>query len=69
MLEELINKCGFKFRMSDQFCRYELDLIDLIKTNKVKLADRIPIADKEERRTLIRQVNKDLDTMNVMVHD
>jgi hypothetical protein len=54
--------------MSDQFGRYELDLLDLIKTNKVKLADKIPIADKDERRALIRQVNKDVDNMNAMVY-
>jgi hypothetical protein len=53
--------------MSDQFGRYELDLIDLIKSNKIKLADKIPIADKDEKRALLRQVTKDVDTMTATV--
>ena len=32
--------------MTDQFSRYELDLIDLIKSSKTLLADKIPIADR-----------------------
>lgn len=31
---------------SDQFGRYEQDLISIIKSAKVKLADRIPISEK-----------------------
>ena len=54
--------------MSDQFSRYELDLLDFIKFNKVKLADKIPIAGKDERKPLLRQVNKDVDNMNSIVN-
>lgn len=32
--------------MSDQFERYELDLIEVIKSAKIKLADQIPITEK-----------------------
>ena len=31
--------------MSDQFERFEQDLIELIKSTKIKLADEIPISD------------------------
>lgn len=32
--------------MADQFGRYEQDLIELIKSAKIKLADNIPIAER-----------------------
>ncbi len=32
--------------MSDQFSRYEQNLVELIKNSKVNLADKIPIAEQ-----------------------
>ena len=32
--------------MTDQFGRYEQDLLEVIKSAKIKLADKIPIAEK-----------------------
>jgi hypothetical protein len=38
---------------SDQFTRYEQDLIAVIKSAKTKLADRIPISgDKGKKKTM-----------------
>ena len=55
--------------MSDQFERYEQDLIEVIKSSKIKLADEIPIADKDANRVLIRQVTKEIDDMNSILGD
>ena len=55
--------------MSDQFERYEQDLIEVIKSAKTKLADEIPIAEKDAKRVLIRQVTKEIDDMNAIVSD
>lgn len=55
--------------MSDQFKRCEQDLIGIIKSAKTKLADEIPIADREERKGLLRQVNKNLEDMEITLQD
>jgi hypothetical protein len=39
--------------MSDQFERFEQDLIEIIKSAKIKLADEIPISDKGTLRLLL----------------
>lgn len=54
---------------SDQFTRYEGDLIAIIKSAKTKLADQIPISDKEERKALLRQVNKEIDEIYLIIDD
>ena len=57
------------FRMSDQFTRYEQDLLNLIKTNKVKLADKFPVAENNEKKSILRLVGKDVDDMNTIIND
>ena len=39
-----------------QFERYEQDLVELIKTTKIKLADKIPIADKGKLENYLQQM-------------
>jgi|LakMenEpi03Aug12_release.lakeMendotaPanAssembly.Ray.scaffolds.fasta_scaffold5299977_1 hypothetical protein len=41
---------------SDQFTRYEGDLIAIIKSAKIKLADQIPISDKGKRGRVIKRI-------------
>ena len=54
--------------MSFEQC--EQDLVDLIKSAKTKLADKIPIAtDKEEKKSLMRQLNKEMADMNSLLAD
>lgn len=56
--------------MSDQFGRYEQDLQSLIKETKTKLADKLPITQNvESRKSLQRQIQKEIDDMNLLIQD
>lgn len=55
--------------MAGPFERYEQDLLEVIKSAKTKLADKIPIAEKEERKQLLRQCTRELDDVVSIVSD
>lgn len=55
--------------MAGPFERYEQDLLEVIKSAKTKLADKIPIAEKEERKQLLRQCTRELDDVVSIVND
>ncbi|RMZ95589.1 vesicle transport through interaction with t-SNAREs -like protein, partial [Brachionus plicatilis] len=55
--------------MSEQFARYEQDLINFIKSCKTILADKIPIAETDERKSLIRQLRQTTEDITRIIED
>ncbi|CAF0735154.1 unnamed protein product [Brachionus calyciflorus] len=55
--------------MSDHFNRCEKDLIDFIRSCKTLLSDRLPIAQLEEKKSLIRQARQYLDDISKLISD
>jgi vesicle transport through interaction with t-SNAREs 1 len=56
--------------MSDQFGRYEQDLLSLIKETKTKLSDKLTIIQNvETRKSLQRQIQKEIDDMTALIQD